>query len=417
MTMAEITLAQDRWQASRAASVVIGAAIGIAFGSVVFFTAAFTLFATAWRASFGWSTVELSRAASAYLALQIVAFPVTGWLLDRWGSRVVACVSIALFGAGLLALSLLRNSLIEFYALFAFLGLATAATNAIAYMRAISLWFEQKRGLAIGLATGAQAIGIVVTPNLSQWIIEWGGWPLALRVLAAIELLICLPAVAILVRDSPAAPQWLPSPPPQAKGAFRGVLGTRIFWTLAAAVAFEGLTIYAVLPNLADILRHTAGMMPRQVAMMSTATGLSFLLGRVGFGFLLDRLQARAVCLIAVAVAATGVLGFAAAGTMAVAIVAGCLVGAAGGGETDIMPYVAGRYFGAGSVSRVFGLLLVAFFTGAAVGPTAYARLAAVMGVVAALRAAAALQIVPALLVSTLPRYPVNRPGVQGTNI
>lgn len=91
-----------------------GSAIGVAFGSTPFFSAAFALLGASWTAAFGWSAHELAAAATLFLAAQTAAFPVTGWLLDRLGSRRVACTSIALFGGLLIGLSRMDGSLAMF---------------------------------------------------------------------------------------------------------------------------------------------------------------------------------------------------------------------------------------------------------------------------------------------------------------
>jgi MFS family permease len=391
---------------SRGAVVLVGSAVGIAFGSVVFFSAGFTLFSAEWMQAFGWSHAEIAQGASAYFALQAVAYPLAGQLLDRLGSRTVACGSIALLAAGLLALSFLRGSLSSYYALLAFIGVTTAATNAIAYVRAISTWFDRGRGLAIGLATGAQAVGIFVIPHLSQMAIERAGWPSALRLLAALELLVSLPVVAFLVRESQDArvsrSAWTGMP----DVLYGSILRSGVFWILAVSVCCEGVGVYAVLPNLSYILRTTVGMLPHEVAAISGATGLSFLLGRLGFGFLLDKLPARHICLVVLAVSVCALLTFAAARTPLAATAAACFLSAAAGGQTDIMPYLAGRYFGVQSVSQVFGLLLVGFFAGSALGPVAFARLAETFALRPALCGVLALQLLPAFLFFNLPPYP-----------
>ncbi len=70
--------------------------------------------------------------------------------------------------------------------------------------RAIALWFNRKRGLALGFAGSAQALGAFVIPVFGQKIIAQHGWSTALLALAAFEIVVCLPLVAWLVKDSPA---------------------------------------------------------------------------------------------------------------------------------------------------------------------------------------------------------------------
>jgi sugar phosphate permease len=185
--------------------VVIGSGIGIGSGSVPFFASSFALLAAAMAKQFGWSQADVARAASIYLLLQTVAYPLCGWPLDRWGSRTFASLSIVLFTVCLIALSFVGNSLWQLYAAFALMGLLAAGTNVVSYARAIALWFNRRRGFAMGLAASAQAIGAFSMPIVMQKLIETHGWPSALLVFAGFELVVCLPLVALLIKDSPQA--------------------------------------------------------------------------------------------------------------------------------------------------------------------------------------------------------------------
>lgn len=388
-----------------------GSAIGVAFGSTPFFSGAWALLGASWTEAFGWSAGELAAAATLYLATQTVAFPVTGWLLDRLGSRRVACASIALFGLFLIGLSRMGGSLPVFYALTGLLGLTSASTNFIAYARPISTWFDRRRGLAIGLTASSQAIGLMTIPLVTRKLAAALGWSSPLLGLGCFELLICLPAVWLLVRERPSGSGVLPRGPESRTRSPRGtklagILRCSVFWRILACISLEGLAIYAILPNTVLILGQTAGLRPDDIAGIISLAGAAFLVGRIGFGFLLDRMQARWLFLLLLALLAGGVLLYALAGSINGVRLGACLLGAAGGGQTDLMPYVASRYFGTRSVSTVFGLLLFGFFAGAAAGPVLFVSVSAALGVVGALVALAALQIVPAVVFATLRDYP-----------
>ena len=76
------------------------------------------------------------------------------------------------------------------------------------------------------------------------------------------------------------------------------------------------------------------------------------------------------------------------------------------GGEGDLLPYLAGRYFGARAVSKVFGWFLCAYFAGAAIGPVAFAQASAwFQGPTTPLYTMAALQVLPVLLFLALGPY------------
>jgi nitrate/nitrite transporter NarK len=398
--------------------VVAGSAVGISFGSVIFVSGAFAQLANAWGHEFGWDQSQLAKAATIFLFLQMLTYPALGGLIDRYGSHKVAIASILLFALSLVALSRISGSLAQFYGAFVFIGLVSAGTNVVSYARAISLWFNRRRGLAIGLAAAAQAVGAVLIPSMTAKIVAASGWSTAVLVVAAVEIVVCLPLVAWLVKDSPAPYGLLPdgddaSPSgPTSAALLHGMTGAEIirsvvFWKLAASFAVMGLTIYALSINVVFIMSKTAGMSSAEAAGVQAMSGGAVLLGRIGFGYLLDRLPGKVVGIMLCAIEAVGVAIYATSSSHSIILIGALLLGIAAGGDSDLMPYLASRYFGTRSVSSGFAWLLAAFFIGAAIGPTAFASYStAVSSPVPPLYALIALQIVPIILFITLGRYP-----------
>jgi sugar phosphate permease len=396
--------------------VVAGAAVGISFGSAPFFASGFALLSNAMATEFGWTQPDVAKAATIFLLLQTLAYPICGWPLDRLGSRRFAVMSIVMFAASLLLLSRIGNSLTQFYLVFALIGLVSAGTNVLSYARAIALWFNRKRGLALGVAASAQAVGAFVIPLMAHKIIAQHGWQAALMMLAAFELVVCLPLVALLVRDSP-APYGLhpdgiepvPGIPEESEAGMTlaQIASTATFWKLAVCFAIVGMSFYAILPNFVYILTKTAGLSLAEVARIQAVGGVAVLFGRIGFGYLMDRIHAPFVGVMAVACSTIAALIYATIEAPAVIYIAAILSGCAIGGESDLLPYLASRYFGTRTVSKTFGWFLFAFFLGATIGPVAFAQTSAAFdSVITPLLMLAALQIVPALLFLSLGRYP-----------
>lgn len=410
-------------------SVVAGSGVGIAFGSVPFFAAGFALLAGAMAKQFGWSQPEVAKAASIYLFMQMLAYPLCGAPLDRWGSRRFAMLSIGLFAFSLLLLSQIGASLTQLYLAFAFMGFISAGTNVVSYARAIALWFNRKRGFALGLAASAQAVGSFLIPVLAHRLIDSHGWSLSLIFFAGFELIVCLPLVGLLIKDSPkpygllpdgdAMPANATSAAPAADSLSVGaILRMAVFWKLAICFAIMGMTFYAIAPNIVYILTKKAGMSVGDVAMIQAVSGIAVLFGRIGFGYLLDRIHAPLVGLMALALTAVCAATYSITALPALIVIATILNGFAIGGDTDLMPYLASRYFGTAAVSRIFGWFLFAFFLGASIGPVAFAQLSASMGGAdKPLMMLAALQIVPAVLFLSMGRYRVAPQGdvAQGT--
>ncbi len=404
-------------------NVVIGSGVGIAFGSVPFFAAGFALLAGAMAKDFGWTQPDVAKAASIYLVMQMLAYPLCGAPLDRWGSRKFAAFSIVLFAVSLLILSQVGRSLTQLYLAFALMGFIAAGTNVVSYARVIALWFNRKRGLALGLAASAQAVGSFLIPILAHKLIVSYGWSWSLIAFAAFEIVVCLPLVALLIKDSPKPYGLLPdgdtavTEAAAAEAVDEGmkvgeILRTGVFWKLAVCFAIMGMSFYAIAPNIVYILTKKAGMSVGDVAVIQAVSGVAVLFGRVGFGYLLDRIHAPMVGLMALVLSAACATIYATTAVPSLIVIATVLNGLAIGGDTDLMPYLASRYFGNRAVSRIFGWFLFAFFLGAAVGPVTFAQLTAGYGGSdIPLLMLAALQIVPAALFLSMGRYRANPAG------
>lgn len=398
-------------------NVVIGSGVGIAFGSVPFFAAGFALLAGAMAKDFGWTQPDVAKAASIYLLMQTIAYPLCGPPLDRWGSRKFAMLSIVLFALSLVILSQIHGSLLQLYLAFALMGFIAAGTNVVSYARAIALWFNRKRGFALGLAASAQAVGSFLIPILAHKFITAYGWSWALIAFAAFEIVVCLPLVGLLIKDSPKPYGLLPDGDATATETVAAevsddgmtvgeILRTAVFWKLAICFAIMGMSFYAIAPNIVYILTKKAGMSVGDVATIQAISGIAVLFGRIGFGYLLDRIHAPLVGLMALALTAICCAVYSMTAVPALIVIATILNGFAIGGDTDLMPYLASRYFGNRAVSRIFGWFLFAFFLGAAVGPVAFAQLSAsYQGPDIPLLMLAVLQIVPAVLFLSMGRY------------
>jgi MFS family permease len=381
--------------------VVVGSGLGVGFGSAVFLSTAFPLISAAVAKAYGWSQDDVAKGASAALWLQAIGYPAAGFLIDRFGSRKVAGASILLFALSLAALAGASGGYGRYLSACAAIGLLAAGTNMVGYARAISHWFDARRGLALGLAAAFQALGAIGLPIMTEKLILTAHWQTAALAIAAFEALVCLPLVLWLVEDQPEGARAEAAP-----ASRRDLRLDATFVKLSIAFAVMGFTFYAIVSNIVFILTH-AGLESSEIARVQAVSGLSLIVGRVGFGQLLDRWSAPAVGLATLAASAAFCFGLAFAHSHLAAFAATALGGLSIGGESDFLPYMASRFWGRRNVARVFGLFLIAFVLGAGLGPVVLAKISEALGDPRwALIGLGVLQIVPAALFLTLSPYP-----------
>ena len=262
--------------------VVAGSAVGIAFGSVVIFTSSYSLLGASYSRLFHWTQIQVSIGATVFLLGLLISWPVSGWALDRLGTRAVAGTSIACFSIGMLLLARART-LPEYYLGLGWMGLLGGGTNVVSYARSISLWFHRQRGLALGIAASSQGVGATLIPLFVQAAITRFGANCALLALAGIEMFFCLPTILSFVKNQPQAKEErldvLASASPagervqlSSKGV-QGAIRSETFWVLCVCFSIAGLTVFTVFSNIVFILQRTAGMQPPAVAHVQAITG------------------------------------------------------------------------------------------------------------------------------------------------
>ena len=128
--------------------------------------AVFGVFIKPLEAEFGWSRTSLSAAAALSLLVLGAVAPFTGRLADLWGGRAVVVAALALLGIGTLASAFVS----ELWHVYVASGLLTAlGAGGAGLTTAVPVairWFDQRRGLVIGIAGAAMSAGqLIVVQN------------------------------------------------------------------------------------------------------------------------------------------------------------------------------------------------------------------------------------------------------------
>lgn len=148
------------------------------------------------RSSFGW-------AQSARQVSSSVTSPVVGWLLDKFGARVMLPVAVLITGLAMIGLAFMSQAW-HLIILFAAMGLVgMSGPGALVTSVPVLKWFVRERGRAISYMALGIPIGAVIFVPLTQIFIDAWGWRNAWIVLAIIGMGVVVPFAAIFVRRQP----------------------------------------------------------------------------------------------------------------------------------------------------------------------------------------------------------------------
>ncbi len=173
--------------------------LGIAFG--VWYS--FSVLYIAIIKDFGWQRATTAGIFSLFTISHYLCAFLTGWLIDRFGPRLVIP-----FGALWLAISLTllthARNLWDFYLIYGILAaIGVSLIGFVPHATFLPRWFSKRRGLAIGLAMAGVGVGMLTIPPLMQYLISQYGWRYAYQILAII-VLFAIPINLFFQRRDPA---------------------------------------------------------------------------------------------------------------------------------------------------------------------------------------------------------------------
>lgn len=383
------------------------AAVGLTFSPSTIAMMGMGVFIKPLEAEFGWTRTDVALAATIISYVVMLAAPLQGLLIDRYGARRVILPSIPIFAVGLASLYFLPGDLGAFYLAWAAIAAFTLGLLPVGYLRVASGWFDRRLGLAIGVANSGIGLGSILVPLVSGFLIANYGWRIA-YVSLALMVLATLPVCMIFLRERLGSSRGR-EPATLSGLGFSAAARTRPFWVLAAAFLFLGLVNVALITQQVPLLID-AGLTPSKAALVQSAFGVFVLFGRLVTGYLLDHFYAPSLMVVFATGGALACAIYASGTDGNVVFLCAGLIGLVVGAEFDVLSYLTKRYFGMLSFGRIYGVIYSVFQLGAGIGVLGFAMSfdrtgdygIGLMALVCAL-------IVSALMFLLLPRYEGSR--------
>jgi len=377
--------------------IVIAAGAASLFNSVSTF-AGFGAFFLPIQREFHTDRASLSAAVSLARLEGSLLGPLEGWLVDRYGPRILMRIGMIIMGLGFILVSMTQN-ITMFYLAFV-LGIALGASLGAGTPGSVAVanWFVKKRSTAFGLVNAGFAIGTILVPAVG-WLVESLGWRQAALILGIIIWVTGIP-LSFIMRHKPEQYGYLPdgvepAPVPTAAAPGEGVgaspaarqeaatpipveevnfttkqaLVTRAFWMLGLSFAFRTLATGAVnvhqIPFMLD-----QGYSLTEATLSVSAVGVGSFIGRVVLGWMGDRTDKRYALAASLAAMAVGMFIFATSTTMSQVLVFAAIYGLGFGGTAPLMSALRGEYFGRQHFGAIGGFQSLLVLIGTAGGPT-----------------------------------------------
>ena len=326
---------------------------------------------------FGWSKTIVAGAFALTRIESGILGPLQGWLVDRFGPRMILRIGVVCFGIGFICFSQVQ-SLWSFYASFALIALGSSLGGFATVMVAIVNWFRQHRSKAVAFSQIGYALGGMAVP-LVVLALEAFGWRATALYSGILVMLLGLP-MAQAVRHRPQTYGEVPdgaslgtTPDAQAEQPLdltaKQAMATSAFWLISFGHAAALLTVSAVMVHLVPHLTEGLGFSLSQAALVITLITGCQLVGQLGGGVLGDRLDKRLLCIICMIAHTVGLLILAYADSTLEVVVFAVFHGLAWGVRGPLMVALRADYFGAASFGTIMGFSSLIVMLGMSLGP------------------------------------------------
>ena len=400
---------------------IVAASVGIQTLHACLLLQAFGAYVAVLSEEQGWSKTALSGAAALLSVEGAILGPLLGYLVDRFGARVMVRAGVVLVALGFLALSF-TQTLTHFYGAVLLIAVATSFCGYFPLSVAVVHWFRKYRARALSLTSLGLAFGGLAVPAVG-WVMQTYGWR-TMALLSAVLWLTLGSLLASMVRGKPAdvgetvdgdpAPEQEPigspaRPPVAAERAFTAAeaLRTRAFWLLGLGHAFALLAVTAVnvhaISHMKEGLGYTLAQASFVITLMTVSQGAGVLLG-AAVGDRWSKRRVAAACMLA-HMAGLLMLTYAVHPLMLGAFAV--LHGVAWGVRGPFMQALRADYFGLQSIGMILGLSAVLVSLGQVGGPLVAGGLADLTGNYRAGFTLLALMVGAGSLLFLLARKPV----------
>ena len=249
--------------------------------------------------------------------------PLVGYLIDRFGPRVVIIAGATLSGIGLILLSLVHSFFSFFFIYIFIISLGFNAGFFHPVYAVVNSWFIRNRGLGFSLTGAATNIGgMIMAPLLSYWILNFG-WRTGAVLSGLIILIVVLPA-AIPIHRTPEVMGLHPDGrPPQKSPANDSKLGrdagaemnftvgealrTLNYWLLFFSITLRVLVTVALTIHFVPILVWQ-GMSEAASAYLISLFAFFAIITTLVSGWIGDRWNKSLLCSVGIIATVLGML-------------------------------------------------------------------------------------------------------------
>lgn len=307
----------------------------------------------------------------------LIGGALVGKIMAKFSMRIMMPIYALVLCVGIFMYSKC-NSLSMFYIVSIFVGFGGSGVSLIPCGVLINNWFEEKKGLATGIAFTGSVAGGFIFVQITKTVLASHNWQMAYVVLAVISAVILLPTTIFLVREHPRDKGLLPLGAKEASDSsqtellgitLKKYIKTSSFWLLAASFFIIGFANMGLQNNISIYLTTEAKHTEAVAANIFSLVLFVQIFGKILLGALYDKKGipfSSAYCMVTFIISAAL---FIYSKNLYIAIAFAIAFGLVSSMTTVTPPYVAASIVGVKEYSVIYGVLSLFYGIGVATGP------------------------------------------------
>lgn len=338
---------------------------------------------TAWfvvlESHFNWTRTQLSIAFSLSRVEGSIMGPISGYLIDRLGSRRMVLIGLVIAGGGFVIMSQMQN-IWHFYIAFVVMSMGVGLGTWMPMMTVLNNWFVRNRSTAMALAMEGFLVGGMALVPLLAFVIDPDvpgrpGWRLTALAIGIFLVAVAFP-LSRLVRNAPEPYGLFPdgesaprarqtaSSPGAANDAeepdftWQEAIRTGTFWLITMGHACSSIVIVTLTVHLGPMLDDRGFSLQTIGWVVGAYTGVAAVFTLIG-GYVGDRLPIRLALFGFSVIQSASVVVLMLADTLWMAYLFAVLMGIGFGGRNPLTTAIRGVYFGRKAFASITGISMI----------------------------------------------------------
>jgi len=339
---------------------------------------------------FGWSTENVTRAATIFYLTGALLTPFVSPFFDRFSARIFmiggACATLI----GLFSYHWL-HTLTQMTVIYMVFSLSQVCAGQVPTMLVVTRWFKRYRGIAVGITLMGPDLGGAIFPLIVKYVLKTGGWRDALLVLMLIAGVMMLLPLIFLVRSRPEdkglqADGGLPElekssladqPAPHIGVTLREALRKPVFYMLAFTTGSLWFCMNGIVQHQTIFLTSELGITMDTLPLIVSTIFWFAIIGKLLIGYLSDHFDKVLIMFVVVValVAGLSILRFSSADHLLRLYCYAAVFGIGYSGTFTMIQLVIAEFYSGSSYGKILGILTMVDVGSGGIAITVIARM------------------------------------------